>query len=176
MINKTQRILMRVLLGITLAGAPPLLPQAVGGGIGKALLGRALKGNAGNPAAKSAWSQIYKHDAARHAATPAKPSAAPRTVHRYTTSKQGTRETKQGLKPDTHMTPAATPGRPLTAGHAQQRYGIETKPEVRMTIELPKGFPVRHNKALAGEPGRGELTSPQALPPDAIKRVVRLPQ
>jgi len=94
----------------------------------------------------------------------------------YTTEARAAREVQQGVKPGTHMTPNAPVGRPLTPGHAQQRYGLENKPEVRMTIDLAKGLPVRPNKALAGAAGRGELTSPQALPPQAIRRVIKLPE
>lgn len=180
MVNKFQRVMMRVLLGFSLlGGTPPWLFHAEGGGLGQALLGRVLKGAARGPAAKGvkpSWTEIHARDAARDAVTPAKPLMAPRTVHRYTTEARAAREVQQGIKPGTHMTPNAPAGRPLTPGHAQQRYGLETKPEVRMTIDLPKGLPVRPNKALAGTAGRGELTSPQALPPQAIRRVTKLPE
>ena len=44
----------------------------------------------------------------------------------------------------------------------------------RETINLPAGQPVRHNKALGGAPGRGELTAPRAVPSQAILKIVPL--
>ena len=34
-----------------------------------------------------------------------------------------------------------------------RRYGLLAKPEVRETVRLSKGFPVRLNRAVGGEPG-----------------------
>ncbi len=179
MTHATRRGLVLISLGVMLiAGVPAVLPQAEAGGFGKALIGRALQGGtkrAATQTAKPAMGNVLKRDAARDAATAAKPLPAPRTVHRYTTAEQAAREAKHGLSPGTHMTPNAVSGRPLTSQHAQGRYGLPTSPQVRETIELPKGYPVRHNKALGGEPGRGELTSPQHLPPGAIRGIVPLP-
>lgn len=176
----SKRAAVAALLGaFVVVGGGVLPPPAEAGGFGKALFSRALKGGVKGQAARSAkpvTQQMLKREAARDAATAAKPLAAPRTVHRYTTAERAAQEAKHGLKPGTHMAPNARSGRPLTADNARDRYGLPTRPEVRETIVLPKGHPVRHNRALYGQPGWGELTSPKALPPDAVRRVVPLPR
>jgi hypothetical protein len=69
------------------------------------------------------------------------------------------------------MTPAH-PGPRLGPEQARKRYGLPGQPEVRETIRLPKGHPVRRNKALGGGPGQEEWTSPRRVPPEAIRKVV----
>jgi hypothetical protein len=49
---------------------------------------------------------------------------------------------------------------------------LDKAPAVRETVTLPKGFPVRPNKVVAGEAGYGELTSSERIPGDAIRKVV----
>ena len=138
---------------IGLAVAPP----AHAGGFSKALMSR-----------------LFKRDLANHAATAAKPLTKPLTVQRYTSRAQAKREVKAGIATGTHMTPNAARGRPLSPESAQRRYGLSKPPEVRETVRLPAGQPVRHNKAQGGEPGRGELTSNQPVPKGAVTKVVPL--
>ena len=75
-----------------------------------------------------------------------------------------------------HMTALARRGRPMSAQQAKQYYGLLQKPSVRETIQLPKGFPVRHSHATNAARGVRELTSPKRVPPEAIKRVLSLPK
>lgn len=131
-------------------------------------------GSLGKATGRAAMARIFKQDLKNHATTVAKPLVRSRSVHRYTTHQRGDREIKTGLLPDTHMTVRARPGRPPKPATAQRRYGLAYPPEVRETIYLPKGFPVRHNKALGGAPGVGELTSPRAIPPGNIRRTIPL--
>jgi hypothetical protein len=72
------------------------------------------------------------------------------------------------------MTSTGGAGRPLSAQVAQQRYGLPFKPQVRETLRLDTGGAFRHNKALGGAPGYGELTSPQHIDSKAIRRIIPL--
>jgi hypothetical protein len=78
-------------------------------------------------------------------------------------------EMRKGLKAGTHVTSRLSAGRPLTAVHAQRRYGLPVRPEVRERIVLPKGTMVRMNKALGGEPGVGEITVDRRAPADVVR-------
>jgi hypothetical protein len=118
--------------------------------------------------------QIKRLDLAKHVRTAPKPLVSGRTVQRYTTQKQALREIKAGVAPNTHMTAIARPGRPLTAPAAKQRFGLLTAPQVRETIRLTKGVPVRHVRATAAGRGVWELTSPKRLPPKVIQKVTPL--
>ncbi len=123
---------------------------------------------------KAVMARIMKRDLEHHAVTAARPLTAPRTVHRYTSAAQASRETTGGLAPNTHMTAIARTGRPPAAATAQSRYGLPAEPQVRETIHLPEGYAVRHNRVVGGSRGLGELTSPNSLPPDAIRKVTPL--
>ena len=154
----THRLLvcaLAVLIG--LGASPPAAAGALGKSIGRAAMAR-----------------ILKQDLRNHATTAAKPLARSRTVHRYTTKARGRHEATYGLAPNTHMTVRARPGRPPSPATAQRRYGLPHPPQVRETIHLRKGLPVRHNKAVGGAPGIGELTSPRAIYPGSIRRTVPL--
>lgn len=126
-----------------------------------------------------AWSRamaaVLKRDAARDAATAAKPLAQPRTVWRYTSKAQAERELQRGVPAGRHLTAGTTAGRLPSPERAQGRYGLPNRPEVRETVQLPAGQPVRSTKALGGEPGVGEITSTRRLPPGAIQKVQPLP-
>jgi hypothetical protein len=106
-----------------------------------------------------------------HQHTPVRPLPAPRTVHRYASPSQAKKEIRTGIAPGSHMTARAPAGRPPNPGTAASKYGLRKAPGVRETIELPKGFPVRHNKVPGGQPGAGEMTSTSRVPPAAIKKV-----
>jgi hypothetical protein len=151
---------LKTLLALSLALGLGLSPALEAGSLGKVI-------------ARSAIKKILRRDLARDAATVAKPLAKPRTVYRYTSGTRAAREAQQGLAPDSHMTSVARPGRPLSAEAAQRRYGLPSKPEVRETLRL-EGQPVRHNKVLGGERGYGEITSPEKIPSESIRRIVPL--
>ena len=119
--------------------------------------------------------RLLKLDALRHR-VPVRPLPRPRTVHRYTTMTRAQEELRHGIAPGRHMTALARRGRPMSAQQAKQYYGLFRKPTVRETIQLPKGFPVRHSHATNAARGVRELTSPKRVPPEAIKRVVPLPK
>jgi hypothetical protein len=126
-----------------------------------------------------AWSRamaaVLKRDAARDAATAAKPLAQPRTVWRYTSKAQAERELQRGVPAGGHLTAGTTAGRLPSPERAQARYGLPARPEVRETVRLPAGHPVRSNKTLCGDPGVGEITSTHRLPPATIHKVQPLP-
>lgn len=124
----------------------------------------------------AALAQKMEQDRKRDAATLPKTNPQLRTVQRYTQWEQAQREAKTGIAPGSHMTPGVHPGRPLSPFGAARRYGLPKTPTARETILIPAGTPLRTNKALGGQPGVGELTSPKTIPPAAIARVDRLPK
>lgn len=126
--------------------------------------------------AKAAMARLLSRDAARDAATVARARAVPATttVWRYTTADQARRELRGGILPGKHFTPGVTRGRPPSATTAQRQYGLPQPPQVRLTVRLDKGTTVLRNKALGGQPGRGELVTKDPLPPTAIRRAVNL--
>jgi hypothetical protein len=72
------------------------------------------------------------------------------------------------------MTAGTTAGRPLSSVQVQRRYGLPQQPEVRETIRLPKGQPIRPNKVIGGAAGVGEVTSTRRVPSVAVVKVVPL--
>jgi hypothetical protein len=142
--------------------------RALARGVARRATGRvAGRAASGAPRAitRQEASRILRLDARNHRA-PAKPLARPLTVQRYTMAGRAASEMKRGIPPGRHMTASARPGPPLNPQAAQRRYGILGKaPQVRETIRLPKGFPVRSGKVQHGMPGVGEKTSPQRVPP-----------
>jgi hypothetical protein len=117
---------------------------------------------------------IQRKDLWNHLHTPVRPLPAPRTVHRYTSPSIARQELRSGVAPGRHMTAAAPAGKPPSPATAMSKYGLQKAPNVRETIELPKGFPVRHNKVPGGRPGAGEITSQKRVPPEAIKKLTPL--
>ncbi len=93
---------------------------------------------------------------------------------RYTTRAQARHETRHGLAVGNHMTSRSRAGRPLSPKQAQKRYGLPETPEVRQTWTIPAGTPLRHNKAIAGARGEGEVTSTARRPPEASVRTIQL--
>lgn len=163
---KLQNLILAGLIGFWPAS------ELAAGGVARAVarsVGRRLQRSAAARAAVT-----LRGDLLRDRATAAKPLARPRTVFRFTTRQQAWREAAMGIAPGRHMTATAKPGRPPAAATAQHRYGLPRRPEVRETIRLPTGQPVRHNRALGGSPGVGELTSSERVPPEAIRKVVPL--
>lgn len=147
----------------------PLIVEAGG-------LGRAAARGAWRSSTRKVWgrsaAQAMRRDLVRDSAIKARPLARQRTVFRYTSKARARTELRRGIAPGRHMSSNGGPGRPLSRVAAQKRYGLPRRPQVRETIRLPKGQPVRAAKALGGRPGVGELTSPKRLWPRAITNVV----
>jgi hypothetical protein len=117
---------------------------------------------------------IQRKDLWNHIHTPTRPLPTPRTVYRYTSPRQVRRELHSGIAPESHMTATAPAGRPPSPATAVKKYGLPNAPRVRETVQLPRGFPVRHNKVPGGRQGIGEITSPRTVPRTAIKKVTPL--
>lgn len=149
-----------------------LLPLTAEAGLGKAAMRGAWRSSTRKLWGRSA-TQVMRRDLARDSAIKARPLARSRTVFRYTSKAQARSELRRGIGPGRHMTSHGGPGHPLSSATAQKRYGLLGRPQVRETIRLPKGQPVRTAKALGGRPGVGELTSTKRLSPLAISNVVR---
>lgn len=132
-------------------------------------------GSTAQLASQAVAKKLLARDLARDAITTAKALPASRTVQRFTTLQQAKREARFGLPPGTHMTPGLRRGRPLSGEGAARRYGLLRQPTARETIVLPKGTPLRVNKALGGKAGVGELTSPRRVPSAAIVRIDKVP-
>ena len=150
-----------LLAALGLSAAALVAPAAQAGGVRKRVLNSAVK-------------RLMRRDTARDARTKIKPLSQPKRVWRYTNRNDAKKASRQGLPAGKHMTSGTTPGRPPKPETAQRRYGLPRKPDMRMTIELPKSHPVRRNKVLGGRPGTGEITSPKAIPPKAIEKVIPL--
>lgn len=116
----------------------------------------------------------YEFDRARDAATPARPAARERTVQRFTSSENAVRERQSGIPAGSHMSSNVPRGRGVTAERAQQRYGLRQEPTVVTTIRVPPGQPVRSNRVVGGEAGRGELTSTKRIAPKNIIQTRKL--
>jgi hypothetical protein len=158
---------------LILATATAFLPmKADSAGLGKtaarAMRSHSLKG------AHKVSPEILRRDLMRDRATKARALAAEQRVFRYTTRDRTRQEVRRGIPPGSHMTSHAGRGRPLSPGKAQSRYGLPERPQVRETVRLPKGQPVRTNKSLGGAPGVEEITSPKQIPPKAIEKVTPL--
>lgn len=162
----------RIILAGLLILATGLLPLMAEAGLGKAAMRGAWRGSTRKLWGRSA-TRVMLRDLARDSAIKARPLARSRTVFRYTSKAQARTELRRGILPGRHMTSRGGPGRPLSRISAQKRYGLRRPPQVRETIRLPKGVPVRSAKALGGRPGVGELTSSKRLLPSAISNVVR---
>jgi hypothetical protein len=154
------------------------------GGLGRTLARGAVRGlarSAERSAVRSTERQAVRRAAAiqskdlwNHLHTPARPLPAPRTVYRYTSPSQVRRELHSGIAPESHMTATAPVGRPPSPATAVRKYGLPRTPGVRETVQLPRSFPVRHNKVPGGRQGIGEITSPRTVPRTAIKKVTPL--
>lgn len=113
-------------------------------------------------------------DFKRDSASPAKRLSRELTTFRYATRAEAKRELRSGIRPRTHFTSSARPGRPLSARAAQARYGLPRTPEVRMTVGFPKGSPVKRNRVIGGARGVGELTTAKRTDSRVIRKVVPL--
>lgn len=136
--------------------------------------GDTLAGGMGKSLASATAKRLLKQDLRNHASAPVKRLSTPRTVHRYTSRTRAKQEAAKGLRPNTHMTGRARPGRPPSPESARRRYGLPRTPQVRETIRLPRGFPVRENPVAGGARSAREVTSPWRVPPKAIQRMTPL--
>ncbi len=159
-----------------LAGPAPQAAAGIFGALGRGAERSVMRsvGRSEAKAAERATVRAFSKDAARDASTAAKRLSRPKTVFRYVPAKTAKHEMGLGIPARTHMTAVGGPGRPMGAGKAMGRYGLNRRPGVRETVRLPKRFPVRFNRAVLGEPGVGELTSPKRIPGKAIVKAVRL--
>lgn len=149
------------------------LPSAVeAGGIAKAAARGATRSVA--TAWRGTTTKTLRRDLLRDRATRVRPLVRNRTVFRYTTKAQARQELRRGIRPGSHMTARAIAGRPLGPGQTQRRYGLPQKPEVRETISLRRGIPVRPNRVIGGTAGVGELTATEHVSSKAIKKVIPL--
>jgi hypothetical protein len=123
---------------------------------------------------RGAAAKTLRWDLLRDRATHVRLLSKDRAVFRYTTKAQARQEIRKGIRPGRHMTARATAGRPLSPALAQRRYGLPQQPEVRETIRLSKGQPVRLNKAIGGAAGMGEVSSTRRVPSAAVVRIVPL--
>jgi hypothetical protein len=119
----------------------------------------------------------YQRDLQRDKRTLATTNPRDRTVHRYTTKERAAKEAKSGIPGGSHMTAEGRRGRPLGPQEAEKKYGLKPgQAQVRETIRLPKGQPLKHNKTTGGKAGVGEITSPNRIPPSQITNTVPLKQ
>lgn len=123
---------------------------------------------------RGAAAKTLRRDLLRDRATHVRLLSKDRAVFRYTTKARARRELQRGIRPGSHMTARATAGRPLSLTQAQRRYGLPQKPEVRETIRLSQGQPIRSNRAIGGKAGVGEVTSTIRVPSTAVAKVVPL--
>lgn len=165
---KIRKYLLAGLLMMVMA----LPPAAEAGGLAKAAFRGATRSS--TRAFRRTAARTLRRDLLRDRATRVRLLSKDRAVFRYTTKAQARQELWIGIRPGRHMTARATTGRPLSPVRAQRRYGLPQQPEVRETIRLPKGQPVRPNRAVGGAAGVGELVSSRRVPPEAIEKVVPL--
>jgi hypothetical protein len=146
-----------LLAGLLMIMTAMLPVAAEGGSLARAAFREATKST--SRAFRGAAAKTLRRDLLRDRATRVRLISRNRTVFRYTTKAQARRELRKGVLPGRHMTSRATPGRPLSPGQAQRRYGLPRRSQVRETIRLPRGQPVRFNRAVGGVPGMGTTTS-----------------
>lgn len=125
----------------------------------------------------SAMARILARDAARDTARMVEAKALQKStkVWRYTSRDRAESALRRGLPPGTHFTSGVTRGRLPAATTAQKRYGLPINPEVRMTIQLPRGQQVIRNKVIGGAPGQGEIVIRDSLPAGSIRNIKPLP-
>lgn len=151
-----------------------ILPSTIeAGGVAKAAARGATK-SVTKAWREAAATKTLRRDFLRDRATRVHSLAGNRAVFRYTTKAQARQELQRGIRPGNHMTARTTAGRPLSPTQAQRRYGLPQKPEVRETVRLSQGQPIRSNRVIGGEAGVGEVTSTIRVPSTAVAKVVPL--
>ena len=151
-----------ITVAILIGGSCYTSPSTAGG------TARALTNAATHRIEASLVRQELTSEALRDLKTPVTRLPKSRIVWRYTKKQYAQEEQRAGIASNRHLTAQRTGSKPLSAYSAQRRYGLHLLPEVRETVLLPRGHPVRINKAWRGQPGVGEITSPQPLPRTAI--------
>jgi len=121
-----------------------------------------------------AMNKILRRDATRDASTRSVRLSRTRSVARYTTGTRARLEARGGIAAGSHFTARLRRGRPMSATNARRSLGLPHKPAVRESVVLPKGTPVRFNKALGGARGVGEIKVMRRVPRANIRQVVRL--
>jgi hypothetical protein len=121
-----------------------------------------------------AMNKILRRDATRDASTRSVRLTQTRSVARYTTGTRARLEARGGIAAGSHFTARLRRGRPMSATNARRSLGLPHKPAVRESVVLPKGTPVRFNKAIGGRPGRGEITIVRRLPSTNIRSLMQL--
>ncbi|MCI0668058.1 MAG: hypothetical protein L0Y43_08395 [Methylococcaceae bacterium] len=116
------------------------------------MMGQPPEAHAGGKKAviSRAMSRILARDAARDAARMAKAKALQQSTQmwRYTSRAQS---------------------------EFSLKHGLPTRPEVRMTVQLPRGQQLIRNKVIVGAPGQGEIVIKDTLPAGAIRNIKPLP-
>lgn len=126
-------------------------------------------------AAERRTATALERDLARDAASRAIQVETPRRVFKYASEADARDIVEHGIKPGMHFTPNTAAGRPLTAAHAAERYGLDYAPDKRLTVTLPAGTSVKPNKVIGGAAGYGELRIEQQLPSESVRTIVDLP-
>lgn len=159
--------------GVGKAVARSATRRLAGGSVARAANGRAVVTAAGQ--ARRQIPNVLKLDRLRDSKLAVKRLTEPRQVFRFTTNKQAQFYRRRGVPSGTHFTATAGPGRPLTAAHAKQRYGLPRMPSARVEVVLPRGTPVKVGKVIGGKPAFGEVkTYNRTLSPSAVKTVILL--
>lgn len=120
---------------------------------------------------KNKTNKVLLKDQERDKATKAKPLPKSQNVHRYVRFKK---DLSRDIKPGEHTTSDAKRGHPPSREKAQKMYGTPKKPKYRGTIQVEKGQPVKKNKVIGGERGRGEMTSTKPIPQKNVKKIIKL--
>ena len=111
---------------------------------------------------------VMARDLARDSTSRTTRLGAERRVYKYTTESKALIFERKGFSSGTHFTSSAGPGRPLSGKSAEQRFGLDYRPDRRLGITLPEGTQVKANKVVGGSPGYGEIRVEQPIPPGAI--------
>lgn len=160
------------------AGVGKAVARSAGRKISISATARTVGGHKAVTAAEKArrpMVDILRRDRVRDSRLPVRKLEQPRKVFRFTTLKQARLYRQTGVPSGTHFTAKVGPGRPLTAAHAKERYGLPRIPRARLQFLLPKGTTVKSGKVIGGKPGFGEVkTYRHRLEPSAVKNLVRL--
>jgi hypothetical protein len=159
---------------LAIAVAVGLTAQAEASMLGRSIARGAAR-SVGKSLRRSRVCGLLCRDAARDAASPIKTLKKGRVVSRYTTREEAAFAARTGVAAGKHLTARPPRGRPLGPQHAKERYGLAKEPQARIDVEMSAGQRVRANRVMGGtEPGWGELTSPDPLPKEAVRKVIPL--
>lgn len=165
------RLQVAIQRGLCLVLALCFASVAEAGGLGRATTrgaARSLKQAAAKRAVHARTRNFYRREHLRDVRTPARPLTRPRTVYRYAPARRAHYEQRHGIAPYRHLASRPARGRPLGSKNARIVYGLPRKPTAVETVRLPVRQPVKFNRVVAGGRGRGEITSPRRLVPEAV--------